>query len=357
MAVRLGLTTDGTNLASLPAKLRGVTCFACHAVDDVLGTHDAPLHLATDGAMRGPITDPIANGTHASLYSPLHDRARADSAKLCGSCHDVTTVANVDVERTFAEWRGSIFARDDTHLRACGACHMPETDGVAANVDGAPARRVHDHAMPGVDIALGAFPQSDAQRKAVQENLDPAIAARLCVVQDGAMLRISLTLDNANIGHDWPSGASHNRRAWAEIVATAMGAPVLALGVVADGASPSLDDANLFVLRERLFDANGADVRFMWQAARYAVSSLPPKNAEPGEATFDRSLTQSWVVDARVDRVTARVRFLPIGFDVVDDLIASGDLDPALRARVPTHTLRATELEWTSDRGVGSCVP
>jgi hypothetical protein len=355
MAVRLGLTTDGTNLASLPAKVRGVTCFVCHSVDDVRGTHDAPLDLASDGVMRGGIVDPIANDVHGSTYSPLHDRTRASSASLCGSCHDVTTAANVDVERTFAEWRGSIFARDDgVHLRTCGNCHMPATDGVAA--PGGPTRRVHDHAMPGVDMALIAFAEADAQRRAVQSNLDPAIAARLCVAVEGAALRVSLTLDNASIGHDWPSGASHNRRAWAEIVAYAQGAQIFARGVVADGASPPLE-GDVFVLRERLFDAHGADARFMWQAAQIGVVSLPPKIADVGDPMFDRSLTRSWVVDMAADRVTARVRLTPMGFDVLDDLVASGDLDPSLRAAMPTLTLRATQIEWTRDRGVPSCIP
>jgi hypothetical protein len=95
----------------------------------------------------------------------------------------------------------------------------------------------------------------------------------------------------------------------------------------------------------------------MWKASSFSVASLPPKNAGPGDATFDRSVTRSWLVDASADRVTARVRLAPIGLDVVDDLIASGDLDPALRASIPTHTLRATELEWTTERGVPWCLP
>src|SRR5580658_6531397 len=35
MAVNEGATTDGLNLASVPQKLHGVTCFFCHTVDSV----------------------------------------------------------------------------------------------------------------------------------------------------------------------------------------------------------------------------------------------------------------------------------------------------------------------------------
>ena len=316
MAVRLGLTKDGTNLAALPANVRGVTCYACHAID---------------GEMHGAIVDPLPTDAHASAYAATHDRSRAESAQLCGGCHDVTTPANVAVERTYSEWRASTFASDAT-FKACGACHMPATDGAAATIPNAPTRRVHDHAMPGVDVALGPWPEADAQRKAVQSNLDPAITAKLCVTGESGKLRVSLTLGNANIGHDWPSGASHDRRAWAEIAAY-------------DGAR-TVFTSDAFVLRERLFDARGGDVRFMWQAVSFAVASLPPQGA----------LAESWLVDA-ADRVTARVRITPFGADVVDDLIASGDLDPKLRDAIPTFTLRITELEWTAARGVPSCIP
>src|SRR5262245_46081180 len=40
MAVAEGATRDGLNLAELPRKLRGVTCYFCHTVDSVDGTHN-----------------------------------------------------------------------------------------------------------------------------------------------------------------------------------------------------------------------------------------------------------------------------------------------------------------------------
>jgi len=57
-ALRDGLTTDGQNLASLPAAARGVTCFFCHSAASIDGDHNDPLVLATDGRMLGPFDDP-----------------------------------------------------------------------------------------------------------------------------------------------------------------------------------------------------------------------------------------------------------------------------------------------------------
>jgi hypothetical protein len=44
-------------------------------------------------------------------------------------------------------------------------------------------------------------------------------------------------------------------------------------------------------------------------------------------------------------RVTARLRMRPIGMDVLEDLVASGDLDPAIVAQMPTYSFGA-QLEW-----------
>src|SRR5262249_55667740 len=40
MAVREGATTDGLNLDQVPDKLKGVTCYFCHSMESITGTHD-----------------------------------------------------------------------------------------------------------------------------------------------------------------------------------------------------------------------------------------------------------------------------------------------------------------------------
>ncbi|HEY8074069.1 MAG TPA: hypothetical protein VIF62_08170, partial [Labilithrix sp.] len=83
-------------------------------------------------------------------------------------------------------------------------------------------------------------------------------------------------------------------------------------------------------------------------------------NALPGQATFDttdprfyqthvlRGFPRSGTFAGAADRVTMRVRVQPMGLDVLDDLVASGDLDPAVRATMTTKTLDVgTLVEWT----------
>lgn len=118
LAVRLGLTKDGSNLADLPSSVRGVTCYFCHAADAVEGTHNNPLRLADDGVMRGGIRDPIKSMPHRGAWSPLHDRENHDSSSLCGACHDVVTPHGAHIERTFDEWKSSLYAQPGQ--LACG---------------------------------------------------------------------------------------------------------------------------------------------------------------------------------------------------------------------------------------------
>jgi len=208
---------------------------------------------------------------------------------------------------------------------------------------------VHGHAMPGVDLGAGSAQTSTL----VREFLGGAIASTLCVVPSTNGAQVSVTLDNALVGHAWPSGATHNRRAWVEIVAYSAGASVYSSGVVAPGEAVTASaNPPLLILREELFDDAGAPTLFMWNAQTAQSSLLAPATADPANAT--RTATVN--VPAGVDRVTARVEVRAVDHDVADDLVRSGDLAPDVAANLPTLTVDATVLEWTADRGA-ACLP
>jgi hypothetical protein len=367
MAVRTGATRDGLNLSTLPPSMRGVTCYFCHQVRDLAGSHNNPLILAGDVTMRGGIRDPMPLRAHRAAYSRLHDRESRDSAALCGSCHDVVTPAGVHLERTFLEWKGSLFATGDARQQlTCGQCHMPGRPGMAADVPGATIRLDHDHMMPGVDVALSPFPEMKAQRQAVQRELDTAVQARLCVRMEGADLLAELTLDNVGSGHDFPSGAAHDRRAWIELVAYSGGAIVYQSGNVAEGqAAAELTDPKLWLMRERIYDKSGREVHMFWDAARYEAEHLPPTlTNDRNDRRYVHAVTRTYrIPEIRIDRITTRMRLRPIDQDVLADLARTGDLHgpmgdsagDSVRASIPTFTLGGTVAEWR--RGGPPCVP
>jgi hypothetical protein len=359
MAVQTGATKDGLNLADVPAKLRGVTCFFCHSVDAVNGTHDNPLTLASDGVMRGGIADPVATGAHQAAYSSLLDRGKPESSSLCGSCHDIVAPLGAHIERTYAEWQGTLFSHTDS-LLTCSQCHMDGRMGLAAQAPGVKLRRVHGHGFPGVDVALTTFPEATTQAAAVQQSLDTTLQAALCVKgADSPGATIQVVLDNVGAGHLWPSGVAHDRRAWVEVQAFSKGQTIYKSGVIADGESiTESPDPDLWLIRECLFDKQNKPVDMFWEAASNETSQLPgPITNVPTDPdyylthvfrNYPRPTSTPASLATPPDRVTMRVRIIPVGLDVLDSLVASGDLDPAVKAKMPVFSLAATTLEWTA---------
>ena len=356
MAVREGLTTDGLNLDQVPAKMKGVTCYFCHSVQSVDGTHDNPLTLASDGVLRGSFSNPSPKGRpHQSAYSELLDRDSAKSSTTCGACHDIVNGHGAAIERTLSEWKGSAFALISG--TTCSQCHMPQSVELkpVAQVEGLPLRRTHGHTFPGVDLALTPFPDTQRQRDQVQTLLDTTLQTAICVQHFGNQAQVSLIMDNVAAGHDFPSGAEQDRRAFVELIAYDASNNVLfQSGVVPDGqASAASTDPNMWMARDCMFDDTGHEVHMFWEAASFETNALPPL------ITFDVSSPdfykghryKFYPADGSTiplpTRITARVRLEAVGYDVLDNLIASADLDPAVRNAFTVLQVGGA-LEWTA---------
>lgn len=338
-AQRTGLETYDT-----PVKARGVTCFVCHALK---GDPRAVLDEEAPLALSAGLVDPVETGAHASSYSELHDRFALGPASVCESCHRVTQ----------EEWEASVYATPDPRSRlTCGGCHMGGRPGLAADVDSAPLRRVHDHQFVGASLALEDWPEHEAQRKAIERELESAVLATLCVLPFGGGSIAQVTLDNVAMGHAWPTASSPSRRAWVELVAYEGDQVVFETGRVADDQAVDgrAGDPYLWLLSNRALNSAGAPTHFPWEAASYKGELLPPSvTNDPKDPRFIHSLTRFFPGG---DRVTLRVRLRPVDFDVLDALITSGDLDPKTRARAVTWTLAGTVLEWRSELN-RACVP
>lgn len=352
VALRLGLTTDGTNLASVPAWAKGVTCFFCHSVTSVGDTHNNPLVLAADDTLRGGIIDPIDNPAHRTKYSPLHDGNERASSSLCGSCHDIVNGHGVRLERTFEEWQTTIFADDrrpPLQQVSCGRCHMFSSTDVVADVAelDVPQRQNgrHEHTFAGIDVALTPWPETDAQRAAIDRDLRGALIPKLCFDPAG---RLAYTLDNVGNGHKWPSGAAQDRRAWVELVAyDAAGNVLYQSGVVSDGADPDGSDPELYRMWDDIFDAAGDPTHMFWEVASHDDSTLlaPATTTCPSDPAFyhAREFVYPTLNPVNVARITARTLIRSMPLALFDEL----GLDPSLAAQVPTHELTGTRLEWT----------
>ena len=357
VALQEGWTTDGLDLDDVPQEGQGVTCFFCHQLDAVEGDHNAQVRLADDGVMRGPIQDPLATTAHASSWGVHQDRAQLDSAAACGACHDVVTPAGVHLERTYLEWRESQYSlAEDGLQQTCGSCHMAGRNGVAAKVEGAPERRLHAHTFEGVDLAMTAWPEAEAQRELVQDALDSTVQLQLEVVNYGAGTAVTVYLDNVAAGHGFPSGAAHDRRVWIELVAYDQdGSVAWSSGTVAAD-TPLRDaieaDPALWWLGDRVLDADGHEAHMFWEVAEVESQQLPaPSRAAPGEDDYVfPHLSKTYeLAGVSPARITAAVHIRALGLDVLQSLVDSGDLDAAFLRDVPTLTLSGSQVEWLAE--------
>jgi hypothetical protein len=376
MAVRDGLTKDGLNLASLDASEKGVTCFFCHSVSSVGASHvNADLTLAGDLVMRGEFKDPQPNTQHASMYSTLQDDAQLDTAAMCGTCHDILTPKILTnpgggrIERTFEEWGVSVFNTSAT-CAVNGNCHMKSNTTLVPIAKGGKPRLFRAHDFPAVDITFDPAPAHSGfatraeQQATVESSLADALQGALCVNSRGG---VRVFLDGSGPGHNFPSGAAQDRRTWVEVVAEKDGAPIYSSGSVPAGTPVGSDptDKDLWVLRDQMFDPNDAKVDMFWQASCAAGNELHQLSAPlpdmPPPSThqvrlYPNTRNPGDSVLPMPDKVTLTVHMQPIGLDVLNDLVMSKDLDPAIAAQAVTLTVgfpsptdhNAKTLIWTA---------
>jgi hypothetical protein len=384
MAVALGLV-DAGNAASfdptmLPSAARGVTCYFCHNVAKVTADHNNGIALAFDRTMRAGAHDPVDSPAHDSKYDPLMDH-HVDRSEMCGSCHDVVTPRGVALERTYQEWQTTMFTDATKPLLylTCGSgCHMGSSTDVIADKPGLNVTPrnygFHEHVWPGVDQALIQWPQTDVMTMDIARDLFGAVSVTgarppgggpsdipggVCLVPLGGG-QITVRLDSIQIGHNWPSGAAQDRRAWLEVVAyDASGAVVFHTGDVPDGTDPeAAGEPDLFGLWDRTARDDGNPAHFFWDVASYQPGTLRP----PLDPYSDHSTTATYgvaTVFSRIDRITTIVHVRPLPFAVLDDLIGSGDLDPGVRSQMKTLDLDpGTRRQWSragQDPASGCC--
>lgn len=373
MAVREGVTTNGLNMEEVPQHLKGVTCYFCHNVDKVGTPHNNnPLELANDKVMRGGFRDPVPNSAHASAYAPHLDGSNDESATMCGSCHDIVMPEHeVHLERTFSEWKESPVSEFG---QSCIDCHMNGRKGVAAAGPDAPSnvrsRGAHSHLMVGVDTAFETFPEDDPaqmelQRRTIECELEDALqVTEVCVRLDPNVPgrhSIDVALEASGVGHSWPSGATQDRRGWLEVKAlNAEGDVLLHSGNVAEGealTTAAKDDPFLAqaTFRDHVYGESGEEVHMFWEAAK---SEMYPKGYESNliysvpvshpELPHQKQLSyqSTGEIPSRIE-LLAHIR--PMGLEVIQSLVDSGHLDPAIRDQIPTFDLRGTRLSIEID--------
>jgi hypothetical protein len=379
-----------------PATERGITCYFCHNIDSVKADHNNGNVLALDQTMRGGARNPADTPAHDSAFDDNVHGAKNKSME-CGGCHDVTTpelATNgqnmVALERTFSEWKTTVFAHDDpAHLLpvTCSSCHMISSTDVIAEGPGLNVGSrnygFHDHSLPAVDQALSDFTDGiPTQTDGVESILKGSIniigptptdmsqpPGGLCLEPIGGG-QITVRMDTIQIGHNFPSGAAQDRRAWMELIAyDASNTVLFSSGVVPDGMDPEdihddwVDCTNPTGFQctgfwDRVTKPDGTPAHFFWDIANVDSHFLrPPVTFDSFSTMFDHSTTAKFPVPAvsnQVDHMTARILIRPLNYAMLNDLVASGDLDAAIVPKVKTLVAKGSVKTWTRATAVAA---
>jgi hypothetical protein len=382
MAIQLGLAT-GANFdpAALPPEAKGITCFFCHNVEQVTDDHNNPIVLAMDQTMRGGARNPVDTPAHHSKFDAELMASKSNKSTMCGSCHDLVTPGGVHLERSFKEWKESVWSFNDPDPTAflpqtCSNCHMLPSPGRSVIAD-SPTLHVegrqngfHEHRWPAIDRALTPFPQVAEQLAGIKRDLADAVnivgtrplgsvEAKGGICLEQMFQSIDVRVDNISVGHMFPSGAAQDRRMWIHLVVkNDTGAVIYEAGKLDPGVDPEestdttvncepptnpLMFSSCSSFYDRTYKSDGTPAHFFWEVASYKSFLIRPAiTLDQNAVGFDHSTTVRYAVGPAIysatDRVEATLLMRPLPYGMLRELEQSGDLDPSVRA-----TLEAQE--------------
>lgn len=342
IATRGGEIVDNFRFEDLSdIALDGVGCETCHKVTEVARPFNNGHVIDQYSAMRGPISDPVESGFHASEPTDL-----LGTSAFCGGCHDVVEVGGLELERPYAEWLESPAPASE---KTCQSCHMPTYSGQAAR--DAPEREgLHSHRFVGVDVPLADGFVSEEERERirgdVRQLLEGAATIRLeapASVPSGAQIDLLVSVRNNIDAHNLPTGSTFIRQLWVEVTATdAEGSVVYRTGHLDENGDlrdhfSELDpygDDDLITLSSVLVGERGAPELFTHRATEHVSNSLSPLY----ERTFTLFIPTAAAAAGPL-RIEARLRFRThgpyllraLGLDELVERIEIYDLDDDAR--------------------------
>ncbi|MFO0631580.1 MAG: multiheme c-type cytochrome [Nannocystaceae bacterium] len=390
---------DATAIGDLlPEDLAGgVECELCHRTIEDLATPPGNAQYQVDDVpvngvvpRHGPWTyeGNVGNPPHEWVQDPY-----TGSARLCGTCHDVTTPrervddagvgmgVDFNEQRTYSEWLGSAFAQAGDDFRSCQDCHMPAVDEMPGCFDNANAGLTHAtggrrHDLVGANRFMmellrgiygdsGSGEVSDFFYDNAIDALDAFVATAATLeataprsVDLGAGLSgLDVTVTNET-GHKLPSGYSEGRVMWLEVIARYGDQVVWSSGTWTQGTGMETD-AQLRTYRAIAEDFDdGATFHLLRNNHWVEDTRIPPRGSMPsletdpvgdrytlqGDGTWPHFDQVSYAFDGRDDIVDATP-------DVTDDDVLEVDVRLLYLINTPEYVQFLDDENSTNDAG------
>ncbi len=313
---------DGAFHAPDIAK-QGVHCDLCHTIT-ASSFADTPNYEPGNASFVAS-PGPVKRGPHADAKSPYHDTAYSKlhtSSLFCANCHQVFHPVNkFHIERTYDEWKYSIYAQNDIQ---CQDCHMMPVDKAAET-----ARTLKKQRNPGKSAAMG--PQRDnifshefiganftvtellgnkkhaeLARQRLQSAAELSIEAPANVAP-GSMGKITVKVINVGAGHNLPTSLTEVRQMWLDVQVTdASGREIHRSGNL-DAKGDIVNDPRIF--NAHALDKDGKDTVRPWEMAKFKYNkTIPPKGSATENFFF---LVPPGALGSLKAQVTLRYRSYP----------------------------------------------
>ncbi|HSB80773.1 MAG TPA: cytochrome c family protein [Candidatus Methylomirabilis sp.] len=263
---------------------RGVQCEVCHNISKSTGIGNGAYVLTPKLYGRplkfGPFNDAISP-YHDTAYSKLHTQS-----EFCGQCHDVTHPFNhLPVERTYSEWRDSVYAGMGVH---CQDCHMKPARGKATPFS-QERERIYTHYFVGGNALVTEMLGSQTHSKRAEEMLRSAARVEIFPSKGlvaGKTNKVRLRVTNVGAGHKLPTGFPEGREMWLDFkVLTERGDVLYRLGTVKKGATEEGTQSFKVVLGDK--DGNVVDLNVLDADRILYDTRIEPKGYKDVEYTFE----------------------------------------------------------------------
>lgn len=346
----------------------GVSCDVCHTISGsnllktaVLEHGNASIVLSPGNIKRGPLRD---------AKSPFHETAFSDhhtKSEFCGNCHNIFhTTNNFPVERTYDEWKYSVYAQKDIQ---CQDCHMvPVETAIRVADELTPAKKLKDHGLGGIAGMGGVRPRglvhdhgfvggnavvaplmgvqgAEEHKAEAIKRLQHVAELDLAVKhQSGPLHKATVTVHNKRAGHHIPTSLTFIRQIWLEVVVTDdKGRELLRSGTLDENNNLPEDT---FIFSNKSVDENGKPTHKPWRIARFEeMNTIPPRGKRLVDYAFNLP------EDAKSFTVTSRLHYRSFGQDVADYLLGEGAVKvPSVEMEMLERQYGAKDLKVVAQR-------
>jgi hypothetical protein len=271
----------------------GVSCVVCHSITDtnIPEGDQAPSNASFVTDPGGPIS---AARMLRTCALEERDTVKVDllgKSEFCATCHGVVHPLNgFVVERTYDEWRTSIYAAKDIQ---CQDCHMQPVDKAIETArtlkkvpnpgrvtdTGPPRSHTYTHEFIGANSVMTGLLGHEQHSAMSEKLLKSAASIELTLAEPplknrSVQLRVKVT--NETAGHNLPTSLVEVRQMWLDVQVTdADGNEVFRSGAVDDDGNI---DKDAVMYHGVAVDAEGKPTVLPWAMERFVhFHTIPPK--------------------------------------------------------------------------------